>query len=140
RLRVRKQPSAAGGPHELPAIALEPGDRLAARPTLVPGRTPGGTRHAPRIAARLGSPGRLGPGHAMRPGNRIPYLPHRGRARAARPRAGELAGPATGRELDPPGLQPADRGLVRHGRGAIAHRATHGTGTGLAAAVAGDRT
>ena len=41
---------------------------------------------------------------------------------------------------DPPGLQPADRSLVRHGRGAAAHRPAHGAGAGAAVAVTRDRT
>ena len=140
-LRIRQQPAAAGRPGKLQATALDAGHRLGARPALVPGR------HSRWNWTRAGScsarwRGWPRPGFAMKCGLEIEFHIYRitDDAGPARPAAGGLARPAARGQPDPPGLQPAGRSLVRHGRGAAAHRAAHGAGPGPAPAVAGDRT
>ena len=91
-----------------------------------------------RALARLAD---AGLGDEVRAGDRVPHLPHRrraGRSSIREQAAWPGAPPAV--QHDPPGLQPADRSLVRHGGRAAADRAAHGAGARAAAAVAGDRT
>ena len=139
-LRVRQQSGAPGRPGKLQATAVDARHRLGARPAVVPERPTGGTGHTQRAATRTGAPRRGRAHHEVRPGDRVPHLPHRRHAGPAGSRAGGLAGRAARGQHDPPGLQPADRSLVRHGRGAAAHRPAHGAGPGTALAVTRDRT
>ena len=139
-LRPGQQPAAAGRPGELSQPAVGARHRLDAR------RSRGSTTATPveldtrRVLQRaLAELPRAGFG--LRCGLEVEFHIYRIDDDAAQldPQQAAWPGRAAGRVDDPPGLQPARRGLGRHGRRAAAHRAAHRAGAGPAAAVAGDR-